>query len=299
MIIRTLPLLGGLWVLGSACGPPLPSDSSSGSGGDSSEGGSSTAQDPGNTSLASSTAGDTTEAEPTAGVDESGTHGTTGDELACEPRVEGVSAELHLDDLVGSSFEPLVLDVSCVVSGIAAPDPLVAIALDCEDAPHVLDISDHGPLDLAVGDAVELRAHLSEPSWWQQTYVVLLRDGEVIVAGMNAGVVPEGEAGPDRPAGTFFDPLVIEVVSDVCEPDPPLEEGAEGCGDDDLCITCVRRQRLALRLTSGDESAIVFDANLVTLGGLSVVVEHALHTVEATCKLYPEGLFELVAVRTR
>jgi hypothetical protein len=296
--VRRLILLGGLWALGSACGP-LPGGSSGG-GGEASEGEGSTSPDPGNTSLASSdTTAGTTESETTAGVDESGTHGTTGDEPICEPPVEGVSAELHLDDLVGSSFEPLVLDVSCVVSGIAQPDPLVALALDCEDAPHVLEISDHGPIDLSVGDAVELRAHLSEVSWWQQTYVILLRDGEVIVAGMNAGAVPEGEAEPGYPAGTFFDPLVLEEVSDVCEPDPPLEEGAEGCGEDDLCITCVRYQRLALRLTSGDESALVFDANLLSLGGLSVVVEHALHTVEATCKSYPEGLFELVAVRTR
>lgn len=301
MLHQRLILLGGLWVLGSACGlPPLP-DWSSGDAGETSEGEGSTAPDPGNTSHASSdTAGGTTEAEPTAGIDESGTDGTTGDASICEPPLEGVYAAVHVDDPPGAAFESFVLDVSCVVSDIEAPDPLVAIALDCEDGPHLLEIFDLGPLDLSVGDEVELRAHLSEPSWWQQTYAILLRDGEVIVAGMNAGAVPEDEAGEGTPAGAFFDPLVIEVVPDVCEPDPPREEGSEGCGADDLvCLTCLRHQRQALRLALGNEEVVVFDANLATLGGLSVVVGHALYIVESPCETHPEGLYRLLAVRTR
>ena len=245
--------------------------------------------------------GETTE---TGAATEGSSGGTTtddptGDEpvSVCDPQPEEALYWLALD---WNEEEPILeetveLDVECSVQSVGSADGIISIGLECDNQVHVLDLADLGPIDLAVGDAVTLRAHDSQP-WWRQTHVNLLRDGVVIVAGMSAESLPAGDAGPYSPAGTFFDPLGVEVVTGVCKPEPLPEEDPE-CGV--VCSPpCTQDERQALRFTSRGQEAVVYDSGLGSLDGLALSVETARTHVQVLCSDTPGGWYQFLVVRT-
>lgn len=261
--------------------PPEPPDPDSGT----------TGLPPGSTSDTGATPEDST------GSSDGGT--TTGDEpeSVCDPQPEDALYWLALDWNEEEPFleETIELDVECSVVSVGSVDGIVSIELECDNQVHVLDLADLGPIDLAVGDAVTLRAHDSQP-WWRQTHVNLLRDGVVIVAGMSAESLPAGDGGAFSPAGTFFDPLGVEVVPDVCRPEPLPEEDPE-C--DFLCTPpCTQDERQALRFTSSGQEAVVHDSGLGSVDGLALSVDAARTHVQVLCADTPGGWYQFLVVRT-
>jgi hypothetical protein len=223
----------------------------------------------------------------------------TGEEpvSVCDPQPEGAPYWLKIDWNEEEPFidETIELDVACSVWSADVVAGILSIELVCSDAVHVLDLADLGPIDLAMGDEVTLRVHDSQP-WWRQTHVTLLRDGVVIVAGMAAESLPSGDSGPYSPAGTFFDPLGVEVVQGVCKPEPVPEEDP-GCTF--LCSPpCTQDERRALRFTSGGMEAVVYDGMLGSVDGLALSVGTARAHVEVLCSDTPGGWYSFLAVRT-
>lgn len=292
MASQGLVLLGGLCALAVACVPPGSDEPVPGSGG-ASEGTSTSGSGPGSTSLATTSGDDGTTAAATADSD-----GTTGDAPAsvCDPPPESVSAHVwvEFDESLLDTQESVELDLACVVADVATVDDLVSIQLDCDDGPHGLDVSDLGPIDLAVGQEVVLRALLAEP-WWPERYVIVLRGGEVIVAGLLGSSVPEGDAGPWSPDGTFFEPLGIEVLPDVCDPEPLEDEGMFLPHIPD----CTQDQRQALRFALDGRTTEVYDSGRGSLGSLEIAVVAARAHVTVTCSDVPNNWYSFLAVRTR
>jgi len=243
--------------------------------------------------------GATTEASTGSSDGGTTTDDPTGDEplSVCDPQPEDAPYWLALDWNEDEPFleETIELDLECSVESVGSVDGIVSILLDCGNQVHVLDHADLGPIDLAVGDAVTLRAHDSQP-WWRQTHVSLLRDGVVIVAGMSAESLPAGDAGPYSPAGTFFDPLGVAVVQGVCKPEP-LPEEDPGCMF--LCMPpCTQDERQALQFTSSGQEAVVYDSGLGSVDGLALSVDAARTHVEVLCSDTPGGWYQFLAVRT-
>lgn len=191
--------------------------------------------------------------------------------------------------------QTIELDVACTVADVSAASGVLTIELSCEDAPHVLDVSDLGPIDLSVGDAVTLRIFDVQP-WWRETYIALLRDGEVIVAGLRSSSLPWGDGNDFTPPATFFAPLQVAVVDDVCRPEP-LPEVDEPCNF--ICADpCYQVERQALELHSGGESIVIHDGNEGTLDGLQIFVGTAEQWLNVQCTDTPGSWRDLVVVRT-
>jgi hypothetical protein len=251
--------------------PSVTSDTTVGPGGDTSDGGETTE------------GGDTTGGEPAS---------------VCDPQPMDVGPFA-----IGLDYDPeeplldhtVELDVTCTVATITSSFDELSIDLDCEDALHVLDVSGFELVDLAVGDVVTLRAFDVQP-WWRETFVALLRNDQVIVAGMNGSMLPSGAGSSYGPPGTFFDPLGIEVVPNVCRPEPRPEPDDEPC--DFICTDpCYQVERQALELESGGRSIVVYDANVGSVDGLQIGVESAHTRVNVQCADTASAWYRFVVVR--
>lgn len=296
-------------VAAAGCGPIDQPEAASTTDAPPPEGSSSTGSDPGQTASSDPTGGDTTGGDPTTdGGDPTDGGDTTTDggdptegepASVCDPQPADVGPfAVELDPNPEEPYldQTIDLDVSCTVTSITTMSVTVSLELACDDAAHVLDVSGFDSIALAAGDVVTLRAFDTQP-WWRETFVLLQREGQVIVAGMESSTLPSGDGNDYSPPGTFFDPLGLDVLTDVCRPEPLPEDDGEPCNF--VCPElCYQVQRRAIEVASGGQSVVVYDGNVGTVDGLQVGVG-AEGWLNVQCSDTPNGWYRLVIMRTR
>jgi hypothetical protein len=182
----------------------------------------------------------------------------------CEPQPDDVLAHFLID---GTDFPPAPLDFTerCTVDSITPNESLVIILSGCKVDPddpieepvmHELEVtaSPNVPLDLAVGEPVDL-SYFAEGPWWVNRAFALRRPTDVLVlAGLAVSEVP-GE--PDGPPLDFYAPLTITIET-VCEPEPipPMEEPESGFIVGEPCAQ-IRRERLRFAWQDGAELELI------------------------------------------
>ncbi len=287
-----------------ACVLPLPQDGGelmdSGTGAGSStgsSGGSSGLADADGTTGADSGSTSMNETGTTGGEESTDGGETTegeGPASVCDPQPEAIAHVLYLDpDREIAGGEVIEVDTTCTVTAIASAAGIYSISLACDDGDHELDVLDLGPIDLMVGQVVTLRAHDCVP-WWRQTFVVLSREDTMIIAGMSAEGLP-GKAHQYNPDAAFFDPLAIEIVPDVCRPEPSPDED---CGAFICPEGCTQDERQVLRFTNSDGSTDVYDHGTGSLGNLQIGVGTAELHVQVFCTDTASAMYRFVTMRT-
>lgn len=231
---------------------------------------------------------DTGAVDTSTGADDS----STGEPTVCEPLPDAeVEAFLVIDNQPAFELGHTEIQTSCVVSWVGSFGTAIHVGLGCDDGAHSLDVADIDAIDLFVGDVVELSVYVDAP-WWANAYAALRRDGELVLAAMDAEALPG--AGEDYPAADFFAPLSIGLIDDACPPEPPQ---AEPC--DFICPEiCHVDERLALVFFIGAHFTVIYDHAVGALDELSLAVGTAVEHVEVLCPDTAGGRITLVAVRT-
>lgn len=222
-----------------------------------------------------------------------GDDSTTGDlpQSACDPQPDDIETAVLVDGIIGWEHAPTSLTTTCVLTWIGPVGTALHLGLACEDGSHSLDVSNVGDSALALGDVVELGVWIDVP-WWANVYVVVRRDGEVMLAAMSAEALP-GEAGNDGPPAEFFAPLQVELLDDVCPIEPTIPEPCDFiCSD-----PCTVDRRAALAFLDGDAAEVVYDRRAGRLGATAIEVGSAMEHVEVSCVDTADAWFGFVAIR--
>lgn len=222
-----------------------------------------------------------------------GDDSTTGDlpQSACDPQPDDLETAVLVDGIIGWEHAPTSLTTTCVVTWIGPVATALHLGLACADGSHTLDVSNVGDSALALGDVVELGVWIDVP-WWANVYVVVRRDGEVMLAAMSAESLP-GDAGNDGPSAEFFAPMQVELLDDVCPIEPTIPEPCDFiCAD-----PCTVDRRAALAFLEEDESEIVYDRRAGRLGATAIEVGSAMEHVEVSCADTAGAWFGFVAIR--
>ncbi len=233
------------------------------------------------------TATSTTSADTTGTETDSDTEGP---ESVCDPQPEEVEAGILVDGTPSWDLPHTELDTSCIVTFVGSVGPALHLGLACDDGAHTIDVADVGELDVIAGDIVELSIFVDVP-WWANVYVALRKDGELVLAAVDADELPGADDGL-HPAADFFAPLDIAVLHEVCPAEP---EDVEPCNF--ICQGCTRDRRLALAFIEDGDAEVVFDRGTGQLGDTAIVVGHALEHVEVFCTDTPGWRFDFVALR--
>jgi hypothetical protein len=250
------------------------------------------------TSIASITATDSATSTTSGHVDESSSDDsstetdTEGPESVCDPQPEDVEVGVLIDGTPSWEHPHTELEVGCIVTWVGNIGPAALhVGLACEDGvAHTIDVSDVGDLEVATGDTVELSLYIDAP-FWANVYVALRKDGELVLAAMDADALPgDGDDG-GHPGPGFFAPLDILALHEVCPEEP---EETEPCNF--ICQGCTRDRRLALAFLSIDDADVVFDHGTGQVGDLALTVGDAREHVEVFCTDTPAWHFELVAM---
>jgi hypothetical protein len=242
------------------------------------------------TSVSSTTASDETSS---SGDTSSDTDSTTGDvpHSVCDPQPEDIETAVIFDSTIGWDHEPTDLQTQCIVTWVGTLGTALHVGLACEDGGHSVDVSDIGPTSLSPGDDVELAVYIDVP-WWANVYVVIRRDGEVMLAAMDADSLPgDGNNGSDS---EFFAPMQLALLDDVCAIEPVVEEPCQGFICTDPC-TVDRRQAIAFLDEHGAE--VVYDRGAGQLGPTVIEVGEAIEHVEVDCVDTAGARYSFVAVR--
>lgn len=235
------------------------------------------------------TATTTTDADTSTSTGDTETD-TDGPASVCDPQPEEVEAGILVDGIPSWDHPHTELDTSCVVTFVGTVGPALHIGLACDDGAHTIDIADIGELDVLAGDIVELSIFIDAP-WWANVYVALRKDGELVLAAVDADELPGADDG-FHPAADFFAPLDIAVLHEVCPAEP---EDVEPCNF--ICQGCTRDRRLALAFIEDGEAEVVFDRGTGQLGDSAIVVGHALEHVEVFCTDTPGWRFDFALLR--
>ncbi len=228
-------------------------------------------------------------------ADDTGSTGddsTTGDrpDSACDPQPDDIETAVLVDGILGWEHAPTSLTTTCVITWIGPVGTALHLGLACADGSHTLDVSNVGDSALALGDVVELGVWIDVP-WWADVYVVVRRDGEVMLAAMSAEALP-GD-GNDGPSAEFFAPLQVELLDDVCPIEPSVPEPCNFiCSD-----PCTVDRRAALAFLEGDEAEVVYDRRAGRLGTTAIEVGSAMEHVEVSCADTAGAWFGFVAIR--
>jgi hypothetical protein len=210
----------------------------------------------------------------------------------CDPQPEEVESGVVVDGKPGWDHEHTELTVLCAVTWVGSPGVALHLGLACEDGPHTIDVTDVGPLEVYEGDTVELSLWIDVP-WWANVYVALRKDGELVLAAMQADGLPGVDDGAHPPAD-FWGPLQVALLDDVCEPEADPQD--EPCNF--ICPgTCTHDRRMALAFLDGTEAEVVYDAGSGELGDLVIVVGEAREHVEVFCTDTPGARIGFVALR--
>lgn len=239
------------------------------------------------TSVSGTSADDTGSTGSTTGDDS-----TTGDlpQSACDPQPDDIETAVLVDGIIGWEHAPTSLTTTCVITWIGPVGTALHLGLACADGSHSLDVSNVGDSALELGDVVELGVWIDVP-WWADVYVVVRRDGEVMLAAMSAETLPGG--GNDGPSAEFFAPLQVELLDDVCPIEPSVPEPCNFlCSD-----PCTVDRRAALAFLEGDEAEVVYDRRAGRLGTTAIEVGSAMEHVEVTCADTAGAWFGFVAIR--
>lgn len=242
------------------------------------------------TSVSSTTVSDDTSSS--SGDTSSDTDSTTGDppHSICDPQPEDIETAVIFDSKIGWEHEPTDLQTQCIVTWVGTLGTALHVGLACEDGGHSVDVSDIGPTALEPGDQVELAVYIDVP-WWANVYVVIRKDGEVMLAAMNADSLPgDGVNGSDS---EFFEPLQLALLDDVCAIEPVVDEPCDFiCADP---CTVDRRQAIAFLDEHGAE--VVYDRGAGQLGPFAIEVGEAIEHVEVDCVDTQSARYSLVVVR--
>jgi hypothetical protein len=216
---------------------------------------------------------------------------TDGPESACNPQPEDVESGVLVDGIPSWEHEHTELEVSCVVTWIGSLGPALHLGLACDDGAHTIDVSDIGGIDVVAGDIVDLSLYIDVP-FWANVYVALRKDGELVLAAVDADALPGEEDDGGHPSHEFFAPLDLIVLHEVCPEEP---EDPEPCNF--VCHGCTRDRRLAITFVDDGEADVVFDHGSGQAGDLAIVVGHAVEHVEISCTDTPAWRFGFVALR--
>jgi hypothetical protein len=216
---------------------------------------------------------------------------TEGPESACNPQPEDVEAGVLVDGMPSWEHDHTELEVSCVVTWVGSLGPALHLGLACDDGAHTIDVSDIGGFDVVAGDIVDLSLYIDVP-FWANVYVALRKDGEIVLAAVDADSLPGEEDDDGHPPHDFFAPLDLVVLHEVCPEEP---EDPEPCNF--VCHGCTRDRRLAIAFVDDGEAEVVFDHGTGQAGDLAIVVGHAVEHVEISCTDIPGWRFGFVALR--
>lgn len=233
-------------------------------------------------------------------ADDSGTGSSTGDidtttgdlpHSVCDPQPDAIDTAVLVDGTIGWEHEPTAFTTHCVVTWVGSVGTALHLGLACDDGPHTLDVTEVGPSALDIGDEVELSVSIDVP-WWANVYVVVRRDGEVMIAAMSAEALPGDD--DDGPFADFFAPLQVASLDEVCPIEPPPEP--EPC--DFVCSDpCTVDRRLALAFFDEEHAEVVYDRRPGELGDTAVEVGSAVEHVEVSCTDVAQAWFAFVAIR--
>lgn len=246
------------------------------------------------TSVSSTSVGDdsTSDTTDTSSDTETDTDSTTGDppHSICDPQPEDIETAVIFDSKIGWEHEPTDLQTSCIVTWVGTLGTALHVGLACEDGGHSVDVSDIGPTGIEPGDLVELAVYIDVP-WWANVYVVIRRDGDVMLAAMSADSLPgDGVNGSDS---EFFEPLQLALLDDVCAIEPVVEEPCDFiCAD-----PCTVDRRQAIAFLDGNGAEVVYDRGAGQLGATAIEVGAAIEHVEVDCVDTASGRYSFVAVR--
>jgi hypothetical protein len=218
---------------------------------------------------------------------------TTGEmpRSVCDPQPEDIETAVLIDGVIGWEHAPVSLTTACLLTWIGPHGTALHLGLACDDGPHTVEVSNIGPSALEIGDLVELGVSIDVP-WWANVYVVVRRDGEVMLAAMTADAMP-GEGGNDGPDEEFFAPLQVEALDDVCAIEPSIEEPC-----DILCSDpCTVDRREALAFLAGGQAEVVYDRQAGRIGTTVIEVGSAIEHVEVRCADVADAWFSFVAIR--
>jgi hypothetical protein len=244
------------------------------------------------TSISSTSVSSTSVGDDTSSSGDTSDDTTTGElpTSVCDPQPEDIETAVIFDSKIGWEHEQTDLVTDCIVTWVGPIGTALHIGLACDDGGHSLDVSDVGPTAISPGDHVELAVYIDVP-WWANVYVTIRRDGEVMLAAMDADSLPgEGVNGSDP---DFFAPLQLALLDDVCEVEPIVEEPCDFvCAD-----PCTVDRRQAIAFLDGSGAEVVYDRNAGQLGETTIEVGEAIEHVEVDCVDMASAKYSFVALR--
>ena len=179
------------------------------------------------------------------------------------------------------SISESVSTATCTVTERFSEDDAHELELTCPE-PVSLSLTASTPIDLDIGDTVELSVGAYLPAWYNR-YVAVHRDEELVLAVAQGHALP-GEPDEHAPSATFWAPLEVTAEAAGCEATAPSNQ----------CV--VYEQRLGLRVALDDAETVVHDSGTASVGELVVTVEQAVDRAVA-CEDSPSRWFSLVVVR--
>lgn len=225
-----------------------------------------TSPDPGTTDTGTSTNADTS------------TTDDTGDPpvgSVCDPQPEGSLLNVWLD-LVEDEHADVLVDGSCEITGIEQGVGNSELTLLCDGTSILLRlVSFHAELalPLRVGQIVQVRAeHIVPIDGPQDIYLAISEPGGDLLFGVWSWY------GLPRPLHMdWYAPVGLELVRDVCEPEPYLPPDNDG--GNFIQIPCgIQDQRLAVDVQVGESlPQRVYDDTLASVEGYDVWVASAKH----------------------
>lgn len=213
-----------------------------------------------------------------------------------QPEFEGMY-ELRLDDLaaVEQPDELMELSVSCTLEGIDAYNgSIVRLALACEDGEHFVSFSYlhfGDPVEVPIDATIELDV-ITRGGFSPFLFVAIRTETAPLFLGMSSWVMP-GATEEGVPDTTFFAPWSVELVSEVCRPEPVREPAC-----DFICTpVCTQDTREALRVATPatPDGVIVHDRTSATIDGTFVRVEAETRLDLGECTHMLPAWYELSA----